>query len=363
MLTGALEKLRKFDWILLTAVFLLFCVGLSAIYSVGLSQEGGANNFHKQIFFGVVGFILLFAIGASNYSAWRVYSRWIHLVVIILLILVLFFGGTLNGTRGWFLIGGFGLQPVELAKIALIILLAKFFSNRFQNFQPTKHIIVSLALTVSLVALVLIQPDLGSSLVLIGVWFMLLILTGVPKRYLFYLLVIFLIIAALGWFVFLHDYQKQRIETFLNPTLDPLGSGYNVTQSVIAIGSGHWFGRGLGFGSQSQLRFIPETQTDFIFAVLAEELGLFGVVLILAFWLVIFYRLILIAKKASDDFGQLAVLGIICLLFIHLVVNMGMNIGILPVMGISLPFMSYGGSFLVVCLVLIGLAESVAVKT
>ncbi|MFH0988312.1 MAG: rod shape-determining protein RodA [Parcubacteria group bacterium] len=362
MLTVAFDKFRHLDWILIAAVFLLFCLGLATLYSVGLSQPEGVSNFHKQMVFGVIGFICLFIIGASTYSAWRVYSRWLYAVTLFLLVLVLFFGSTINGTKGWFQIGGLGIQPVELAKISLLVFLAKFFSNRFQYFQPTKHLIVSLGLTFCFVFLIVLQPDLGSALVLVGIWLMLLILVGLPGRYWIGLMLVFIILATLGWTVFLHDYQKDRIMNFANPTRDPLGSGYNVTQSIIAIGSGHWFGKGLGFGSQSQLRFIPEAQTDFLFAVIAEELGLFGVAVVLALWLTVFYRLILIARRAADDFGQLLVLGVACLLFIHLIVNVGMNIGIMPVMGISLPFMSYGGSFVVVSLVLIGMAESVAVR-
>ena len=167
--------------------------------------------------------------------------------------------------------------------------------------------------------------------------------------------------SMLSWVLFLEDYQKERIMVFINPQLDPLGGGYNVSQSIIGIGSGRLWGRGLGFGSQSQLRFIPEAQTDFIFAVIAEELGLFGVSLVLGLCGLIFYRLIKIAKQARNDFGLFIVLGVMVIFFLHIMVNVGMNMGIMPVMGISLPFLSYGGSFLIACLIMVGLAESVAV--
>ncbi|NQT50260.1 rod shape-determining protein RodA [Candidatus Kuenenbacteria bacterium] len=363
MLKNAIENIRKFDWVLCIAVVLLFCLGLAAIYSVSLNLPGeNFNNFNKQVVFGVIGAVFLLIFGLSNYSGLWVYSRVIFVAMVVFLILVLFFGSVVRGTKGWFLIGGLGIQPVELAKIVLIILLAKFFSNRFQQFHISKHIIVSLFMTLSLVFFVMLQPDLGSSIILLGIWFILLMLTGINKKYIVFLLVIFLIIATIGWSFFLKDYQKERIMVFANPQSDPLGSGYNVSQSIIAIGSGKFLGRGLGFGSQSQLKFIPETQTDFIFAVIAEELGLIGVALVLGLWSVIFYRLILIAKKARDDFGLFLVLGIIALLFLHLFINIGMNIGVMPVMGISLPFLSYGGSFLIVCAILIGIAESVAVR-
>jgi len=358
-----MENLRKFDWILFLAVFLLFCFGLAAIYSVSLgSGSPDFNDFKKQIVFGVIGLAILFIFGLANYTAWRVYSRIIFSLVFILLMFVLLFGATVHGTKGWFLIYGLGFQPVELAKVALIILLAKFFSNRLQRFQVGKHIIVSLALCLLLALPVLFQPDLGSAMILFGIWFVLLALTGIKFKFFLLLFLIFVIIAVASWGFILKDYQKDRIMVFLNPQNDPLGGGYNVSQSIIAIGSGKFFGRGLGFGSQSQLKFIPETKTDFIFAVIAEELGFLGVFIILGLWGLIFYRLMRIAKRARDDFGLFLVLGIMSLFLLHLVINIGMNMGVTPVMGISLPFLSYGGSFLVVSLSLIGIAESVAVR-
>ncbi|MEK7159659.1 MAG: rod shape-determining protein RodA [Patescibacteria group bacterium] len=364
MLRVAVENLRKFDWILFLSVFLLFCFGLAAIYSVSLgSGNPDFNDFKKQVVFGVIGFLILFILGLGNYTALRVYNRTIFASVLALLVFVLLFGATVRGTKGWFLLGGLGFQPVELAKVALIILLAKFFSNRLQRFQVSKHIIVSLALCVSLALPVLLQPDLGSAMILFGIWFILLTLTGIKLRFFLLLFLIFVIIATASWGFILKDYQKERILVFLNPQNDPLGGGYNVSQSIIAIGSGKFFGRGLGFGSQSQLKFIPETKTDFIFAVIAEELGLFGVLIVLGLWGLIFYRLMRIAKRARDDFGLFLVLGVMSLFILHLIVNIGMNMGVTPVMGISLPFLSYGGSFLVVSLALIGVAESVNVRS
>jgi len=363
MFKNFFEKLRKLDWMLVVSALVLLSLGLAAIYSVSLSQEDpDFSNFKKQITFAVIGFVIFFIVSFTNYSIYRVYGKLMYLSTAILLILVLFTGSIVRGTKGWFSLFGLNFQPVELAKIVLIIMLARFFSNRLARFKISKHIIVSLAITVSFVFLVMLQPDLGSSLVLFGTWFLLIIMTGIPKKYLIVMLVLFVLVSVVAWQFFLVDYQQQRILVFLDPSLDPLGSGYNVTQSMIAIGSGQFFGRGLGFGSQSQLKFIPESQTDFVFAVIAEELGFLGVLLVLGFWSLIFYRLILIAKKAPDDFGMFLVLGVICVLFIHIFVNIGMNMGIMPVTGISLPFLSYGGSFLIITLVLIGIAESVAVR-
>ncbi|MBI5076867.1 rod shape-determining protein RodA [Candidatus Falkowbacteria bacterium] len=364
MLERATEKLRRFDWPLLIAVFLLFCLGLAAIYSVNLSQSGANfTDFNKQIIFGGIGFIILIVCGLINYSSWRVYSRTLLVAMFLILLLVLFFGSAIRGTKGWFLFGGFGFQPAELAKVVLIIALAKFFCNRFQRFQVAKHILVSVFFCLVLALPIMLQPDFGSAMILFGIWFTLLILTRLKKKYLILLLLIFVVIAAVGWNFALKDYQRERVLVFLNPTHDPFGSGYNVTQSVIAVGSGGWFGRGLGFGSQSQLKFIPEAQTDFIFAVIAEELGLLGVTIVLGLWAIVFWRLFQIAKKARDDFGLFLVLGASTLFFLHAFINIGMNLGIMPVMGISAPFLSYGGSFLIVSMAFIGFTESVAVHS
>jgi rod shape determining protein RodA len=363
MFRRLVDNLRKFDWVLLVATVLLFCLGLAAIYSVSLSQEqSDLTDFNKQVIFGLIGFTVLFFVGFSNYASLRVYSRFLFVGVMGLLIGVLFFGTVIRGTKGWFNLFGFGFQPVELAKIVIIIMLAKFFSNRLQQFKVHKHILVSFFIFLILAVPVLLQPDLGSTLVMGGIWFIVLLLTGIDKKYIIILLILMIFVSSFAWGFMLKDYQKGRIMAFLDPQADPLGTGYNVSQAIIGIGSGRFFGRGLGFGSQSQLKFIPEAQTDFIFAVLAEELGLFGVFLVLGFWGLIFYRLLRIAKQAKNDFGQFLVLGIMSLFFIHIVVNVGMNLGVMPVMGISLPLLSYGGSFLVVTLGLIGIAESVAVR-
>ena len=363
LLSSLRAKFRKFDFLLFGSVVLLVVIGLTAIYSVSLSSENpDFTNFKKQLVYFGLGLIFILILSAINFSAFRLYSRYVYLGSIILLILVLFFGSTVRGTTGWFNFIGLRFQPVEIAKIGLLLFLARFFANRFHQFNQAKHIVVSLVGTMILVFLVLLQPDVGSASVLFGIWVLLMIISGVRLRYVATMLVSLALIVLLLWTFAFADYQKNRVLTFLNPELDPLGSGYNVTQAIIAVGSGNLMGRGLGFGSQSQLKFIPESQTDFVFAVVAEELGLLGVSLMLALWVLIFYRLIQSAKKARVDFGMYFLIGICCLFFIHLLVNVGMNMGLLPVTGISLPFTSYGGSFMIACFILIGFAESVIVS-
>ncbi len=356
-------KARHYDWVLLVAVFLLAMVGLSILYSISLGYDPvDFTNFNKQLLYYGLGTVVMVAASLMNYSGYRVYSRYFYWGAVALLFFVVLFGATLRGTKGWFSLFGFYFQPVELAKIALIFFLAKFFANRYHQFHEWRHIIVSFVGTFILVILILMQPDTGSALVLTGIWALLLVISGVRWRYILYILLIGVVLATVLWFGVLADYQKNRILTFINPEIDPLGSGYNVTQAKIAVGSGGWVGKGLGFGSQSQLKFIPESQTDFIFAVIAEELGFVGVALVLSLFGVIFYRLIRGAKQARDDFGMFTLLGIAALLFIHLFVNIGMNIGLLPVTGISLPFLSYGGSFVLITMFLVGVAESVIAR-
>jgi len=351
---------RHYDYVLLASVLLLAVIGLAALYSISLGYDPvDFTNFRKQLIYFGFGLLIAFIASLLNYSAFRVYSRYFYWGAAILLVLVAIFGTTLRGTRGWFSLFGFYFQPVELAKVALLFFLAKFFSNRYQFFNEWRHVIVSLFGTLILAFFVLMQPDTGSAAVLLGLWFILLMVTGVRWRYLGVIMLTAIVLVSILWFGMFADYQKARIMTFLNPAIDPLGSGYNVTQAKIAVGSGGVFGRGLGFGSQSQLKFIPESQTDFIFAVIAEELGLLGVALVLGLWVLIFYRLARAAKRARDDFGQFVLLGILIIFFIHIFVNIGMNIGLLPVTGISLPFLSYGGSFVLVSMFFIGVAESV----
>ena len=360
MFKGIFSFLQKLDWFLILAIFLLVCFGLSAIYSIAFSQEE-ANFFYfkKQIIGAVIGFALLFLAAFVDYKSLKIYSRFFYVFAFLMLTMVLLFGQTLRSTTGWFVIGGISFQPVELVKLFLIIFLAAYFSRQPRGKKSFIHILISGSATALLCALVLLQPDLGSAALLFIIWIAMLLLRGVKKKHLIILLSAIIILSLISWFFVLEDYQKDRLLTFVNPELDPLGSGYNVTQSIIAVGSGQLLGRGLGFGSQSQLKFLPSSQTDFIFAVLAEELGLVGVFFILVFWLLFFWRLILAAQRARDDFALFFILGAIVFFASQVTINIGMNLGIMPVTGITLPFMSLGSSSLITSLITIGVAESI----
>lgn len=355
--------LVKIDKILFATTITLILIGLIIIFSTSYSSTGiDLLNFKKQFIFSIVGVILMFGISFFDYRALRNYTGIIYIFACFILLIVLFSGSSIRGTSSWFSFGFFNIQPAEFVKIAVIIVMAKYFSKSYNLSNDLKKILVS-GIYVSLpVILILFQPDLGSALVIMFIWFAMLFVIGVNKKYLVLIIFAGLLIFAGSWSYVLKDYQKNRIATFVNPQLDPLGAGYNVIQSVIATGSGEMWGKGLGNGSQSQLNFLPEKHTDFIFAVIAEELGFIGVLLVLTLFGIIFYRFFEIISELQNNFGKLLVLGVAFTLMFHIVINAGMNMGIMPVTGIPLPFISYGGSSLVVFLILMGLVQSVYIK-
>jgi len=355
--------LKNFDWLLLGAVILLICFGLAALYSIAASaDEPNFSNFNKQIIFAIGGVILLLVLSLIDYRIWIHFSALLYGAAVVLLVAVLFFGTTLSGTTGWFSLFGFYFQPVELAKLALITFLAWFMSRRLTAAIEKKTFILSGLLTGLLFLLVVFQPDFGSGIILFMVWFAMMLFAGANRRYLATIVLVAIVAFFISWFFLFADYQRDRILTFFNPQADPYDRGYQVRQAVIAVGAGGLFGRGLGFGSQSQLKFIPASQTDFIFAVIAEELGFLGVGLVLLFFSVIFYRLIRAVRHCRDSFATHFILGVSVLLFIQVFINIGMNIGLVPVTGIPLPLVSYGGSFLLISLVALGLVESMIVR-
>tara|TARA_Y100000310_G_scaffold345807_1_gene470257 strand:+ start:630 stop:1736 length:1107 start_codon:yes stop_codon:yes gene_type:complete len=350
-------KFVNFDLFLFLPVFLLICLSLATIYTISPSF------FQRQAVFSIPGFAIIIFFIFLNYQALKNYSFFVYLVCFALLIGVLFLGQKIRGSSSWFAFYGFTFQPVEMVKVFFIVILAKYFARYYSSRHQIRHVLISGAYTLILVGLVLIQPDLGSAFIIAFIWFFMVVFIGTRKRYLISLFLIFILLMGLSWQFALKDYQKDRILVFLNPGTDPLGAGYNVIQSMIAIGSGGFSGRGLGFGSQSQMNFLPEQHTDFIFAVISEELGFVGVVLVLGLFALFFWRLIIIAQNADDNFAKFLIIGIIIFFLGHIFVNIGMNLGIMPVVGIPLPFLSYGGSSLLACFTAIGLAQSINARS
>lgn len=359
--------LKKFDWILFSSVLMLASFGLLVLYSTSLSGgtqgvTGDTGNFWKQLVFVGIGIGIVLIAPVFNYRLLFGLAKPLFILSVILLLGVLLFGETVRGTTGWFGVAGFGVQPVEIVKLFLLIYLARFFSEYARNYRKIKLIVGSGAAVSVLVLLVFLQPDFGSALLLLAVWGSLLLVSGIRRSHLAVISLVLISGMLLSWVFVLQPYQKERIAVFWDPERDPLGRGYNVTQSIIAIGSGGLMGKGLGFGSQSQLRFLPERQTDFIFAALAEELGFVGVTLITVLFTVFLFRIWRIASRSRDDFTLFLTLGIMLSIAIEIFVNIGGNLRIMPVTGVTLPFLSYGGSSILTKFLMVGILQSITVR-
>ena len=353
---------RSFDWILFISVILLVFIGLAAIYSVDLSRGQAFIYFRKQLLWVGIGLLLLLIAGFTQYTFFRSYAKLFYLVSIVLLIAVYFFGANIRGSRSWFTLGNFSFQPLEAAKAGVILMLAYIVYNFGRRFERPLFFIGTGIVTLLIILLIMMGRDLGSSTIIGAIWFGTMLLVGARRSFVVTFVLGGILFSVVAWFFLLHPYQKERVLNFVYPERDALGTGYNSTQAIIAVGAGQLMGRGLGFGSQSQLRFLPEAQTDFIFSVIAEELGLAGVTVFLLLFGVMLWRLIIIVKKSNDDFVSVTVGGIAILFFSQFVVNVGANIGLLPITGVTLPFVSYGGSSLIINLFLIGVAESMVEK-
>ncbi|TAL58026.1 MAG: rod shape-determining protein RodA [Legionella sp.] len=283
-----------------------------------------------------------------------------YLGTLVLLASLLVFAPTVMGAKSWFTVGPFSLQPADPAKLVFIAIIAKYFSRRHTQIGQFWHVIVSGAYAGAMILLVLVQPDLGTAAILSAVWFGLILVSGIPLRHLIAVFFAGLTLASGLWFFGLREYQRDRILSFVNPAADPMGAGYNAYQAVVATGSGELLGKGIGYGTQSKLRFLPEYQSDFIFASFAEEWGFVGIVLVLALYALLFFLLIRIAQRAATNFDSLFTIGVTILLMAHMLVHVGINLGIFPVTGTTTPFMSYGGSHLVVEFIGLGIVASLA---
>ncbi|MBU0614437.1 rod shape-determining protein RodA [Patescibacteria group bacterium] len=341
----------------------LFALGISAIYSVELSRESAEFILvRKQLIAFGISIVVMLVAASSNHLQLRNYARILYIFGVVMLVAVFFLGSNVRGTTGWFIFAGFSFQPVEFMKLALAVRLARFFSQKARLRLGWKEVLLSGALTALPTGLAMMQPDLGSAILLVGIWIIMLFFAGL--RPLQGVVLAFGAIAstAIGWIGLLKNYQKERLLVFLHPSADPLSSGYNIAQAKIAIGSGKFFGRGLGFGSQSQLQFLPESQTDFVFAVIAEELGYIGVLLLMCLFGLLYWRFLFIAFNGRDHFTQFLAIGLFASIFVQMFVNIGVNLAVLPTTGVALPFVSYGGSSLLISFLMIGIMQSMAIK-
>ncbi|OQX71239.1 rod shape-determining protein RodA [Candidatus Parcubacteria bacterium 4484_255] len=351
------SKLKSFDWTLFILIFLLVIIGLVLQYSLSLSAQS-ANFFLKQCIFVAISFLFFWLIFFIDFRFIKATAFLIYLFSILLLGAVLIFGKELRGSKGWLDFGVFNFQVAEFAKLATIIILAKFWQVARSPVKP-RHLFFSLILILPLFFLIIKQPDLGSALTIVLIWLGVIFLVDSNKKHLLSLVLIIVLASVFSWFFLLQDYQKDRILIYLNPAKDSLKSGYQVNQSIIAVGSGQFLGRGFGLGPQSQLKFLPDSGTDFVFAVLAEEFGFMGCLLLLGIYLLLLLRLVRIARQVYGNFSLVLICGVVIYLFFQMVINVGMNIGLAPVIGLPLPLVSYGGSSLLVTLVSLGLVQSV----
>ena len=363
-----LSRLKLMDWWIIASVLLLMAMGVMMLWSMsaGSLERGDALamiRFRHQASYLIIS-ALLIIVGAALVDLRSIEQSSLPLFIgtLLLLWLVLLFGETIRGTKGWFSLGSFSFQPVEFAKVGYVLFFASILKRWARRMKELRALLVS-AIGMALVGvLVLLQPDVGSFFVFIATWIAMVLIVGPKRSHLIMIVLLAALSAVVVWNAFL-PYQRDRLRIFLDPNSDPLGRGYQLRQSIIAVGSGGLFGRGLGFGSQSQLEFLPERQTDFLFAVLSEELGFAGVMIFLLLWAVVLMRPLLWAQSVTDDFALFVLIGLTATLFIQVALVVSMNIGLFPITGLTLPFLSYGGSSMIASSIMIMIIEAIIVHS
>jgi rod shape determining protein RodA len=350
-------RLLKTDpWLWGTTLFLI-AVGLVTIASVSYP------TFLRQLIWVAVAIAVIFSLQFMNLQAVLSY-RWVVLLIYLgtlaLLVFTCFAAPAIRGTRSWIVAGAIQIQPSEFMKAALIILFSSFFALRHVSIAHWGTIAVSFVYFLVPTVFVLIQPDMGTALVLFALWFGYLVASEIPWRHLFAFFMVFAIVGSLAWNFGLADYQKERVKALANPSYEPLGVNYNVIQAKIAIGSAGFFGKGFRQGTQVQLGFLPAAATDFAFSAFTEEWGIFGALLVIAAYFVLMSRILKIGLAARNNFHRFLCLGTAIFILVHLVVNLGSNLGLLPVIGVSMPLVSYGGSNLLTVALLLGIIQHIA---
>lgn len=341
------------DWILISAVLLIVSAGLFTMNSFV------SNNifFNRQILWISMSFLVFIIFSQIDFKFLRRTNVivWIFIISVLVLTTLFILGTVSNGAQSWFTFGSFSIQPAEFVKLVLILLLAKFFSRRHIEIKNIRHVIVSGIYAGIFFLLVLLQPDFGSALIIFAIWFGMVMVSGISKKHLLSVFLLGIISFAILWAGVLQPYQKDRLLTFIHPLEDIQGAGYNAYQSTITVGSGQLLGKGIGYGTQSRLQFLPEYQTDFIFAAFSEEWGFVGVIILFMLYGVVIWRILVNAQNGATNFEILFGLGLAILFVSQFTIHVGMNIGLLPVTGITVPFMSYGGSHLMVSFIGLGM--------
>ncbi len=359
------ERSLSFDWLLICITLALLALGILMINSATANVPRDGTPFYnlpaiRQGINAAVALIALIGVSLVNYRVWALWRWVLYGGMLVALALLLVAGRVFFGAQSWFEVGLFALQPSELAKIVLIVVLAQYLGTHEEQVKRGSGLIISLLIALPFLALIFAQPDLGTAAVLVAIWLAMLFVAGVPVRHLALIGVAGIVLAPLAWGL-MKPYMRERILIFLNPTSDSSGKTYNVIQALISIGSGGFWGKGLGQGTQSQLGFLRVRHTDFVFSVLAEELGFVGAALLLVFLAGLLLRITHIAARTTDPFGRLIATGVAAMIFVQAAINLGFNTGMLPVTGLPLPLISYGGSSLITTLIGLGLVQSVAI--
>lgn len=392
----------KFDFVIFIPVILLIGVGLIAIYSSTFNHPTAGGSFNKQLSWALIALPAFFIVYFLPTRTFKLFSGSSYMLSIFLLVVVLFLGKTISGSKSWISLGSFGFQPAEFAKIGIILLLAYWLTKKDVDINSFKDLFLTLAIGILPVILILLEPDMGTAIVFVVIILVMIFWSGISLFGLFvvlspgivifsslfgtipFLLILFLVLIALIFFKqnlftsatifvvnlgagfvfdilfgYLQPHQQRRIDSFLDPSADPLGAGYNALQAKVAIGSGGFLGKGFLEGNQTQLRFIPEQWTDFIYCVIGEEFGFLGSAFVIILFMVLFVRILTVSQLLNDKFGVLVLIGTVALFFSHFAINIGMNVGITPVIGLPLPFLSYGGSSLIVNMILIGMVMNI----
>lgn len=342
------EEENGIDWILFLATLPLLGAGLVTMNSFNTDSAFFSGFFAKQVIWIIVSITIFFIFSFIDFRFLR--KTWVSVVLFAsscgLLLTLFAIGKVAKGALSWFDLGLFSVQPSDPIKLVIIIILAKYFSRRHIEIANLRHIMISGIYVFIIFGLVLVQPDFGSAVIIFFIWFGMILLSGLSRKHLVGLVLAGLLVFAGLWNFKFQDYQKDRIINFINPMADIHGTGYNAYQSTIAVGSGQMWGKGVGYGTQSRLKFLPEYQTDFIFSAFAEEWGFIGVIILFSLFGVVVWRIIKNSMRGATNFEILFGSGVALLIIIHFIINIGMNIQLLPVTGTTLPFLSYGGTHL-----------------
>jgi len=352
-----IREIKNIDFILILSVIPLLMAGL-----ITMKVLGGGDDyfFSRQIIWIGIAFLVFFIMRQID---WRFLKNGALLLILygvgILMLAALFFlGSRIHGAASWIDFKLFSIEPAEPMKLIVIFLLSKYFARRHIAIANIKHIFVSAVFVAIPATLILLQPDFGSALIFVFIWFGMVLVSGISRKHLAFVILIGILMFMIGWNFVLAPYQKSRIETFINPFLDPKGAGYNAVQAMVAVGSGGVFGKGIGQGTQSRLEFLPEHETDFIFAAFAEEWGFVGVIFLFIFFGILLWRVLKVSFIGHSNFERLFSMGFATLLFAHIFIHVGMNTGLLPITGITLPFLSYGGSAIITLFAGLGILDS-----